>query len=142
MREAACWAHLRRDFHDVWTTTKSEIAREALDRIGALYDIEREITGQSAEQRKAVRQKLSRPKVEALKLWAEAQLGRIPGKGEHDGYQLQDERLRQQGTSPAELRDEVQGGSVLGRDPLHWLRQAAGASLWHAPFGERAARRI
>lgn len=45
VREAACWAHLRRDFHDVWTTTKSEIAREALDRIGALYDIEREITG-------------------------------------------------------------------------------------------------
>ncbi len=47
-REAACWAHLRRDFHDVWTTTKSEIAREALDRIGKLYDIEREISGQSA----------------------------------------------------------------------------------------------
>jgi transposase len=35
-----------------------------------------------AEQRKAVRQKLSRPKVEALKLWAEVQLGRIPGKGD------------------------------------------------------------
>lgn len=34
IREAACWAHLRRDFHDVWTGTKSEIAREALDRIG------------------------------------------------------------------------------------------------------------
>ena len=33
-REAACWAHLRRDFHDVWTGTKSEIAKEALDRIG------------------------------------------------------------------------------------------------------------
>ena len=47
-REAACWAHLRRDFHDVWTGTKSEIAREALDRIGTLYDIEREIVGQPA----------------------------------------------------------------------------------------------
>jgi transposase len=82
VREAACWAHLRRDFHDVWTTTKSEIAREALDRIGALYDIERQIAGQSAEQRKAARQKLSRPKVEAFKTWAEAQLGRIPGKGD------------------------------------------------------------
>ena len=33
-REAACWAHLRRDFHDIWAATKSEIAREALDRIG------------------------------------------------------------------------------------------------------------
>ncbi|TIU73240.1 MAG: IS66 family transposase, partial [Mesorhizobium sp.] len=37
-REASCWAHWRRDFHDLWTSNKSEIAREALDRIGALYD--------------------------------------------------------------------------------------------------------
>ena len=57
LREAACWAHLRRDFHDEWTKTKSTIAREALDRIGALYDIEREITGQSADIRLAARQK-------------------------------------------------------------------------------------
>ena len=41
VREAACWAHLRRDFHDIRAATKSEIAREALDRIGALCDIER-----------------------------------------------------------------------------------------------------
>ncbi|MEN8749663.1 IS66 family transposase [Marivita sp.] len=81
-REAACWAHLRRDFHDVWTATKSEIAREALDRIGALYDIERKITGCSAKQRKAVRQEKSKPKVEAFRVWAERQLTRIPGKGD------------------------------------------------------------
>ncbi|WP_019956986.1 IS66 family transposase, partial [Yoonia vestfoldensis] len=37
LREAACWAHLRRDFHDFWSSTKSEIAREALDRIGKFY---------------------------------------------------------------------------------------------------------
>jgi len=80
VREAACWAHLRRDFHDAWIAAKSVIAREALDRIGALYDIEHEITGQSAEQRKAVRQKPSRPKVEAFKSWAEAKLGRIPAR--------------------------------------------------------------
>ena len=81
-REAACWAHLRRDFHDIWTATKSEIAREALDRIGALYDIEREITGRSADMRKAVRQENSKPKVEAFRAWAERQLTRIPGKGD------------------------------------------------------------
>ena len=82
MREAACWAHLRRDFHDVWKGTNSPIAREALDRIGALYDIERTITGRSAEQRVAVRQRESRPRVEAFKAWCEARLSRIPGKGE------------------------------------------------------------
>jgi transposase len=81
-REAACWAHLRRDFHDIWKGTKSAIAREALDRIGALYDIEREIAGQSAELRRAVRQKKSKPKVDAFREWAEQQLTRIPGKSE------------------------------------------------------------
>ncbi|WP_438987988.1 IS66 family transposase [Marivivens donghaensis] len=81
-QEAACWAHLRRDFHDVWTSTQSEIAREALERIGALYDIEREINGQSAAVRKAVRQDKSKAKVEAFRVWADKQLTRIPGKGD------------------------------------------------------------
>ena len=81
-REAACWAHLRRDFHDVWASDTSQIAREALNRIGKLYDIEREIAGQAAETRLAARQKLSKPKVEAFKLWAEQQLTRISGKSD------------------------------------------------------------
>lgn len=81
-REAACWAHLRRDFHDIWTATKSEIAREALDRIGALYDIERDIAGQPADVRRAARKKLSRPKVDAFFAWSEQQLPRLPGKGD------------------------------------------------------------
>lgn len=58
-REAACWAHLRRDFHDLWVGAKSQIAREALDRIGAIYDIEAQITGQSAHARHAARQLVS-----------------------------------------------------------------------------------
>ena len=82
LREAACWAHLRRDFHDEWDKTKSVIAREALDRIGALYDIEREVNGCPAEIRLAVRQKHSAPKVEAFFAWSEQQLSRIPGKGD------------------------------------------------------------
>lgn len=82
LREAACWAHLRRDFHDEWGKTKSAIAREALDRIGAIYDIEREITGQTADIRLAARQKHSVPKVDAFFAWAERQLALIPGKGD------------------------------------------------------------
>jgi transposase len=80
LREAACWAHLRRDFHDFWTSNKSEIAREALDRIGKLYDIERDISGQPADVGHAARQKFSPPKVEAFFAWSEQQLLRIPGK--------------------------------------------------------------
>lgn len=67
--------------HDVWTETKSEIAREAEARIGALYDIEREITGRPADVRLSVRQQQSKPKVEASRIWAEPQLARLPGKG-------------------------------------------------------------
>ncbi|MFT6273641.1 MAG: transposase [Dinoroseobacter sp.] len=78
MRKAACWAHLRRDFHDFWTSTKSEIAREALDLIGKLYDIKRDrepmraigsstmARGQPADVRHATRQKHSLPKVMAF----------------------------------------------------------------------------
>lgn len=81
-REAACFAHWRRDFHDIWTSQKSEIAHEALERIGQLYDIEREIAGKPADIRRAVRQELSRPKLEALHSWAEKQLTRISTKGD------------------------------------------------------------
>lgn len=80
MREAACWAHLRRDFHDFWASTKSEIAREAIDRIGKIYDIEREINGRPADVRHAARQKHSAPQVEAFFTWSEQQLLRLPGK--------------------------------------------------------------
>ena len=77
VREAACWAHLRRDFHDVWKGSGSTIAREALDQIGALYDIERQITGRPPEQRLAIRKAESRPRVEKFRVWCEAQLARI-----------------------------------------------------------------
>ena len=80
--EASCWAHWRRDFHDIWTANKSGIAREALDRIGALYDIERDIVGRPADVRLATRQKHSKPKIDELHAWAEKQLLRIPGKSE------------------------------------------------------------
>ncbi len=82
IREAACWAHLRRDFHDVWKATASPIAFEALERIGKLYDIEAAINGKPLDRRNAVRQKDSRPHVEAFRTWCEHQLTRVPGKGD------------------------------------------------------------
>jgi transposase len=81
-REAACWAHLRRDFHDLWVGAKSPIAREALDRIGAIYDIEARISGKSAAVRHAARQAQSKPRVEAFHAWAQAQLTKLPAKGD------------------------------------------------------------
>jgi transposase len=52
-------------------------AAEALLRIGALYAIEREIRGRHAEERQAVRQERSAPLVRDLRLWLDAQLGRV-----------------------------------------------------------------
>ena len=39
------WAHVRRKFFNVHAATGSAVAREALERIGALYEIERAIRG-------------------------------------------------------------------------------------------------
>lgn len=80
--EVACWAHVRRGFFEFHKATGSTIAREALERIGALFDIERTIAGQSPERRREVRQALAREKLDQLALWLDAQLTLIPGKGD------------------------------------------------------------
>ena len=82
VREAACWAHLRRDFHDLWKAIGSPVARDALERIGRLYDIEREIAGQPAERRRDVRQMRGRPHAEAFRTWCERQFSGVPAKGD------------------------------------------------------------
>ena len=53
---AFCWAHWRRQFFDLAKSPPAPIATEALKRIAELYQIEAEIRGNSAEQRRAVRQ--------------------------------------------------------------------------------------
>jgi len=67
--EAACWAHVRRKFFDLHQANQSPIAAEALDRIGALYRIEKDIRGKSPDERRFVRQERSRPLLGALHSW-------------------------------------------------------------------------
>ena len=85
---ALCWSHARRKFfeladiagnvrkgkpaHDI-----SPIALEAVQRIDAIFDIERDINGLSAQDRHAARQTLSRPLVEALHAWFIEQRARM-----------------------------------------------------------------
>ena len=78
--EAACWAHARRKFFDLTTSGTAPIAEEALLRIGELYDIEKAIRGGPPDARKAARQHSSTPKVEALRLWLDDNLKRLPQK--------------------------------------------------------------
>jgi len=77
---AFCWAHLRRHFFDIAKGGDAPIASEALERIAALYAIEKTIRGRSADERRAVRQERSKPLVLALKAWLEHQLTRVSAK--------------------------------------------------------------
>jgi transposase len=83
--EVACWAHVRRKFFDVHKANGSPIAREALERIGALFDIERTIAGKSADQRRAVRQGLAKDQLDKLAEWLARQLKLLSGKSELAG---------------------------------------------------------
>jgi transposase len=67
--EIACWAHVRRGLFDLHEATQSPTAKEALDRIGPLYDLEEEIRGQSADARRAARQLRAVPLLNALHAW-------------------------------------------------------------------------
>ena len=80
--EVACWAHARREIFEEHARTKSPLARQALEMIGEIFAIEREINGQDAATRLAVRQTRSAPLLIALKAHYEACLGRISGKGD------------------------------------------------------------
>ena len=79
IRLAYCWAHLRRPFYEVFSSTNSPLAAEVLARIGKLYEIEAGIRGQPPDARRAVRQLRSRPLVEDLRTWLENHLPRVPG---------------------------------------------------------------
>jgi transposase len=67
--EAACWAHVRRRFYDIHVAHGSAIASEAIQRIGKLYDTEREIRGKAASFRRDIRQARARPLVDDLHRW-------------------------------------------------------------------------
>ena len=71
--EAACWAHGRRKFFDLARLQKAPIAIEAIERIDALFAVEREINGLAPEQRLAVRNERSRPLVVELESWLRQQ---------------------------------------------------------------------
>ena len=80
--EAACWAHVRRKFFDVHAATGSPIAKQALDRIGDLYKIDKTIAGLPPDVQRGERQQRSKPIAEALAAWAETTLRRLSRKSE------------------------------------------------------------
>lgn len=80
--EAACWAHARRKFYDIFVANHSPIAGEALRQIGKLYEIEADIRGQSPAVRKAQRELRSLALLQALHTWLSTTLMTVSKKSE------------------------------------------------------------
>jgi transposase len=77
---AFCWAHVRRKFYELAAAGSAPIAAEALERIKALYKVEAEICGHQAVERRAARQAMSKPLIEALEAWLKARLETLSQK--------------------------------------------------------------
>ncbi len=66
---AYCWAHARRKLYELTHHNVAPIAEEGLKQIAALYRIEGQVRCQSADERLAMRQQKSMPKVATFKIW-------------------------------------------------------------------------
>ncbi len=66
---AYCWAHARRKLFDLTHHNVAPIAEEGLKQIAALYRIEAQARGISAEDRRALCQAKSAPKILDFKTW-------------------------------------------------------------------------
>jgi transposase len=89
--EAGCFAHARRKFFELADVVSSArkksrgqhsamiypIALEAVQRLDALFDIERSINGKSPAERLAVRQELSAPLMAELHTWLTEQVAKL-----------------------------------------------------------------
>ncbi len=80
IREAACWAHVRRKFYEIYESNGSPVAAEALARIGKLYEIEEAIRGWPPDERCAVRKARAGPLLEDIRTWFEATLAQVSTK--------------------------------------------------------------
>jgi transposase len=82
IKEAACWAHVRRKFYDIQVANDSPLAIAAIQRIGELYRIEEQIRGQPPDIRHEIRHARSGPLLDALYRWFKDTLAQVSGKSE------------------------------------------------------------
>ena len=80
--EVACWAHARRKFHEIHIAHPSPTTTEAIGRIAALYAIEAEIRGSTADVRKTVRQARAAPLLDNMRTWLETTLAKLSRKSD------------------------------------------------------------
>jgi len=80
LKLAYCWSHGRREVIDAMPEAGSPIGEEILQRIAALYAIEKQIRGSSPAQRRAVRQERAKPLIVELEAFINAQRQRLSPK--------------------------------------------------------------
>lgn len=78
VQEAGCLAHARRKFHELWANHQSQIAGEALQLFGALYDVEREAREAGPAERLRLRQNKARSAADLLHAWLIAHRQKVP----------------------------------------------------------------
>ena len=71
-------AHARRKFFDLHAASQSPVAAQALEYIGGLYVIERQIKDLSVEERLAQRQHTAKPLADTYHAWLLAQRQKVP----------------------------------------------------------------
>ena len=116
---AYCWAHWRRQWFDIAKSPPAPIAAEVLQRIAELYQIEAEIRGQDADERRAVRQQKSKPLIAALRGSLEKTLRQVP--------------------SGSSIAQAIRYGSINGRGCCAFSTTAASRST-PIPSSEACAR--
>lgn len=84
---AACWAHARRKLFDLHAlkADSAPIAKQVLDRIGALYAVEQLIRGKPPDERACIRRLHSLPILIDLKRFFEATLSQVSRKSDLAG---------------------------------------------------------
>ncbi len=83
--EAACWAHARRPWWDLYIEhgrDDSSLAAQALRRIQALYAIEADVRGQPPDVRRQHRQARAGPLLVEFNEWLHAMLAQVSTKSE------------------------------------------------------------
>src|SRR6266550_1898782 len=127
--EVFCWAHVRRKFHDLHLTG-SPLAKEALDRIGRLFDIERAAHGLPPDMRRRIRQSRAVPLIEELTGFLDATLRKLSGKSELAGA-IRYARSDSGGERAAAIYTLIETAKLNGLDPEAYLRDVLGRIADH-----------
>ena len=80
IKEMACMAHVRREFFELYESTKLPVAGEAVLRIKKLYDVETQARFLPPAERVALRQEYAKPVFDDMEVWLKEQLRKISSK--------------------------------------------------------------